>query len=63
MKMQKFTRTLLCILLCVILLTSCAAAGKLSDAEISAARTNYPQFALPFIEPPDYYESDPLATF
>lgn len=61
--MKKIGCIALFVLLCVILLTSCATANKLSDAEISAARTNYPQFALPFIEPPDYYESDPLATF
>ena len=42
MKKTKPALTVLCILLCAVLLTSCASAGKLSDDKIAQLRDKYP---------------------
>lgn len=65
---NKFTRkvrniclTFFCALLCLTLLTACAA-PRLSAAQIAAARATYPQFTLPSADQANCYESSPLAT-
>lgn len=42
MKIRKITALILSTLLCAILLTSCTSTSKLSDAEITQLRTQYP---------------------
>lgn len=65
---DKFTRkvrniclTFFCALLCLTLLTACAA-PRLSAEKIAAARATYPQFTLPSADQSSCYESSPLAT-
>lgn len=61
MKTRNICLTFLCVLLCLVLLTSCAS-PRLSSAKIAAARADYPQFALPSDDQASCYESRPLAT-
>lgn len=61
MKVRNICLTFLCVLLCLALLTACAA-PRLSAAKIAAARATYPQFTLPSADQSSCYESSPLAT-
>lgn len=61
MKIRNTCLTFLSVLLCLALLTACAA-PRLSDAKIAAARATYPQFTLPSADQSSCYESSPLAT-
>lgn len=65
---DKFTRkvrniclTFFCVLLCLALLTACAA-PRLSAEKIAAARATYLQFTLPSADQSSCYASSPLAT-
>ena len=61
MKVRNICLTFLCVLLCLTLLTACAA-PRLSAEKIAAARATYPQFTLPSADQSSCYESRPLAT-
>ena len=61
MKTRNICLTFLCVLLCLALLTACAA-PRLSAEKIAAARATYPQFTLPSADQSSCYESSPLAT-
>ncbi len=61
MKVRNICLTFLSVLLCLALLTACAA-PRLSAAKIAAARATYPQFTLPSADQSSCYESSPLAT-
>lgn len=61
MKTRNICLTFLCVLLCLALLTACAA-PRLSAEKIAAARATYPQFTLPSADQANCYESSPLAT-
>ena len=61
MKVRNICLTFLCALLCLALLTACAA-PRLSAEKIAAARATYPQFTLPSADQSSCYESRPLAT-
>lgn len=61
MKVRNICLTFLCVLLCLTLLTACAA-PRLSAEKIAAARATYPQFTLPSDDQASCYESRPLAT-
>ena len=61
MKIRNICLTFLSVLLCLALLTACAA-PRLSAEKIAAARATYPQFTLPSDDQASCYESRPLAT-
>lgn len=61
MKVRNICLTFLCVLLCLALLTACAA-PRLSAEKIAATRATYPQFTLPSADQSSCYESSPLAT-
>ena len=61
MKIRNICLTFLSVLLCLTLLTACAA-PRLSAEKIAAARATYPQFTLPSDDQSSCYESRPLAT-
>ena len=61
MKVRNICLTFFCALLCLTLLTACAA-PRLSAEKIAAARATYPQFTLPSDDQASCYESRPLAT-
>ena len=62
MKTRNVYLTFLCVLLCLALLTACAA-PRLSAAQIAAARADYPLRSTQNIETDDSYDADALKTF
>ena len=61
MKTRNICLTFFCVLLCLALLTACAA-PRLSAEKIAAARATYPQFTLPSADQANCYESSPCKT-
>ena len=61
--MKKIGCIALSVLLCVILLTSCAAAGKLSDAEIAQLRVQFPLKDAEVVETGDSSDENAMNSF